>query len=263
MQQQQQQVPVNHKRSSSTPHFDFKINDDFTNSISSWFNNQNGLDPNQQIDEENNKLFVNPNGILKNHTHIKTRNHSYSSGVMHSSRGTSRRNSVQLLSNGNIIGSNGGNVNGGVILTTATATTTNGLTTNSLHGSPITLTTAHFENINEENDSINDSSIDITNNPTGITTKPITTSVDEDGDAKHSRKKKSSSAINMGETIGPLSDSPSISPTNSNTNNDTIMATSTVATKNITKEELMKKKSHSKSASTNNTTTATKMNARN
>ena len=65
MQQQQQQVPVNHKRSSSTPHFDFKINDDFTNSISSWFNNQNGLDPNQQIDEENNKLFVNPNGILK------------------------------------------------------------------------------------------------------------------------------------------------------------------------------------------------------
>lgn len=260
MQQQQQQVPVNHKRSSSTPHFDFKINDDFTNSISSWFNNQNGLDPNQQIDEENNKLFVNPNGILKNHTNIKTRNHSYSSGVMHSSRGTSRRNSVQLLSNGNIIGSNGGNVNGGgVILTTATAATANGLTTNSLHGSPITLTTAHFENINEENDSINDSSIDITNNPTGITTKPITTSVDEDGDAKHSRKRrKSSSAINMGETIGPLSDSPSISPTNSNTNNDTIMATSTVATKNITKEELMKKKSHSKSASTNNTTTATK-----
>ena len=162
---------------------------------------------------------------------------------MHSSRGTSRRNSVQLLSNGNIIGSNGGNVNGGgVILTTATAATANGLTTNSLHGSPITLTTAHFENINEENDSINDSSIDITNNPTGITTKPITTSVDEDGDAKHSRKRrKSSSAINMGETIGPLSDSPSISPTNSNTNNDTIMATSTVATKNITKEELMKR----------------------
>ncbi|CAX45142.1 transcription factor, putative [Candida dubliniensis CD36] len=262
-QQQQQQVPVSHKRSSSTPHFDFKINDDFTNSISTWFNNQNGFDPNQIEEEENNnnnnnKLFVNPNGILKPHT--KSRNHSYSSGVMHSSRGTSRRNSVQLLNNNNNGNTNGnGNGNGGNNVVT---TITNGLTTNSLHGSPITLTTAHFENINEENDSINDTSIDINN--IGITTKSksITTSVDGDGDgdAKHSRKRrKSSSAINMGESsIGPLSDSPSISPTNSNTNNGTTTGTTaatTTATKNFTKEESMKKKSTSTSTNTGTTTT--------
>ncbi|EMG49780.1 hypothetical protein G210_5389 [Candida maltosa Xu316] len=113
-----------HMRSSSSPHFDFRPNDEFSNAINNWFNGP---------DDDGMKLFVNPSGILKNHT--KSRTHSYSGSAMHSSRGASRRNSVQLLSNGN-------------------ALVTNGLP-HSSQNSPVLLATGHFENINEENDTTN------------------------------------------------------------------------------------------------------------
>ncbi|EER32828.1 predicted protein [Candida tropicalis MYA-3404] len=188
---------VKHMRSSSSPQFDFRMNDDFSNAITTWFTNNAP----ERLEEEASKLFVNPSGILKN---SKSRTHSYSSGVMHSSRGPSRRNSVQLLSNGNAI-------------------VTNGLP-HSLQNSPVALSSAHFENINEENDNI-------ISNSTPMSTIEDTSINTNNGSEQKKKRRKSSANIASMDGVVPLPDSPSISPTSSN----------------VTKEQVPKKPAATKS----------------
>ena len=88
------------------------------------------------------------------------------------------------------------------------AIVTNGLP-HSLQNSPVALSSAHFENINEENDNI-------ISNSTPMSTIEDTSINTNNGSEQKKKRRKSSANIASMDGVVPLPDSPSISPTSSN-----------------------------------------------